>query len=333
MSCKCPVCNGTNLISSSSYSRSINEGIAYLSAIPQICKKDISTWKAEQEVLKCEECDTHFIFPWFNSQEAYTLFQICKPIHNAGWVQLEQCLKNRSKNTYLDWILQVCNHWELNKEAGCNYAEFGCPFSGYSLAVSYDKSKKWKLHNLNSLIFPQQSLNSLDHILKAFHHLISPFVKYGMFSNRQGRQKDIPPLCNSTNTIISDTSIYRWGENCNRYNQNCLPYSLKTNIFKKVTTLDSLNPEDRFDWIGAFNVLDHTENVLNKIIKMFEHTNVFVFTTHTSINAGYQHKFVFGDQFCDYLKLKLSKHFENDFKIVKIHSDDDLDYAVKVQRE
>ena len=169
---KCPICGSKSFKDGNGFSSNTYEGKAYLIPALEHFKKNAKEFIKNNSIYKCDLCHSYWIYPWFTKDQSKVLFDSVKSNHQAGWDQFEFYLKKKDPNYYMKWIAENVEKLNCKNFKYDNYAELGCPFSGFALSMGFDSCRESVLDAL----FRSKEKGSLWLQIDHFLNQISKFA-------------------------------------------------------------------------------------------------------------------------------------------------------------
>lgn len=306
----CPICKSTNRQPSNIMSsRNLNLGSGYLSSL---CTE------SEREMIKaikqfeCLNCGVVYLDPWLDLGSLNQIFIKKKSDHMAGWAEYETYLTDQRQSSVAQRNNRILNAISpyLKPAEVVKYAELGCPFQG--LLIQPTKSTK----KLNLIFrFLVMSLKEFDRrqsfatrLYNCLHNLCIAILYFPylirLLKNRF-QHSHHPSINLSFNPqkkfLLSVDSSFFWSKNCTRYGNSCSSHAA-TVLEAKVLPVDEFI--EHVDLVGVFNILDHIDNPLHVLERLFEKTRFVIYVCHTVDRSGKQHKFAFTPKFYNWLQKK-----------------------------
>lgn len=318
----CPVCNNSKRNKVSNSKAFSDGGRQYLRFIAE--KEGISIQELSNNITiyQCEFCSSFWCDPWFNENSSSQIFTIGSPDHSASWSSFEQWL---CKPEHKASLAPAKLYKILESRIGTisRYAEFGCPFNGFFLlfrGLEVDLNTRINIFAdaIRPLKDPRWSIMMrIDSMLTRFTRSITiGYFKLSLFKEKVKISDNIieKGALPKEKVFLTKESTRSWGNNCVRYGGSCKYFSSKvlgTEVIPlgKKLELANQNNHIKYDLIGIFNILDHTDQPLKIIRDCLSLAKNVLIVSHTHNTAGKQHLFAFDDSFPKFLSNFLNDEF------------------------
>ena len=319
---ECPVCNSGIRNRVDKDKGILDGGNMYLKFIADKVGMSIGELSEEIKIYQCGECKSFWCDPWFDDSSSSQIFTQGSPDHPASWSSFEQWL---CKPDHASTLANKRLYKILENRIGIisRYAEYGCPFNGFFLffrglevnqhsrinifskAMKRSTDPRWsrmmRIHN---------KLNSLISRLTIGYFKLSLFKERGDITSPIFDKENIPV----ERVLFTKGGVKSWGNNCVRYGGSCQYFSskvLNTDIIPFDRGLNSIrkNTHPKYNLLGIFNMLDHTDEPLNIVRDSLVLAENVLIVSHTPNMSGRQHLFAFDNSFSKYLATILDDKF------------------------
>ena len=307
----CPSCNKQTKIKKLNFDYKTNRYTKNLNDKFNISEKLIIE---NTELSQCLDCHLIFFNKWI--KESYIKILYSETIHHAGWNRLFMILNQNQK--FINKRYLILKYIENRFNNIKSYAEFGCPFMGLLLFFNLIKNKNNSLiTNINNIFLKKNIDDSKYYKQISIFYKIIKFVNYTVFKiynffnfiYTKNFSKNFDIKINLEKLFfINYISERNWNLSCNMMNINC------RNLISKIDNINYIELKDlnqKIDLIYLDNVIDHTDEILNILNKIFIKSDNIVIQAH-GIQGGIQHSFFLT---LDYLK-KISTKFSFNVEVL-----------------
>jgi hypothetical protein len=313
----CPVCQGNNREEAVTGGINSKTGLLYLQHASGRLGQTVEELLEKILVYQCNDCQSYWCDPWLDDLSSSQIFIKGSPDHIAAWLNFDRWLSRPDSNTTL--IATASLYKILKERIGFigSYAEYGCPFFGFLLlfrSVEINQSERInifanssirssdKRHNLAWRIY--NNLSKLSLAATTAYHKLRLLLHGGNRISRDLKLEEVP----KKKFFLPNQSTICWGANCVRYGNTCT-YFASTVLNADTIFLKEKVDHAKFDLLGIFNILDHTNDPMKVITNGLRLANNIIIATHQSDTAGKQHLFAFHKSFPDYLSRALGDRF------------------------